>query len=84
MGSRARQVWSEAGPSWDHGDDPRAEAGLPQAIGDLIGRGAVRVRAVDSPGRWFGLTHAGDRPKVVAALRELDERGEYPSPLWNS
>ena len=66
------------------GDDPRAEAGLPQAIGDLIARGAIRVRAVDSPGPWFGLTHAADRPQVVAALREFHERGEYPTPLWVS
>jgi hypothetical protein len=64
------------------GDDPRAEAGLPQAIGDLIARRAIRVRAVDSPGPWFGLTHAADRPRVAAALREFHERGDYPSPLW--
>ena len=65
-----------------HGGDPGAEARLPEAIGDLIGRGAVRVRVVDSPGPWFGLTHAADRPKVVGALREFHERGEYPTPLW--
>jgi hypothetical protein len=65
-----------------YGNDPQAEARLPEAIGDLIARGAIRVRAVDSPGPWLGLTHAGDRPKVVAALREFHERGEYPTPLW--
>jgi hypothetical protein len=66
-----------------HGDDPRAEARLPQAIGELLAAGEVRVRAVDSPSGWFGLTHAADRPNVVATLRDLHERGEYPTPLWN-
>jgi hypothetical protein len=65
-----------------HGDDPRAEAGLPQAIGSLVATNALRVRAVDNPGPWFGLTHPADRPKVVAALKELHERGEYPTPLF--
>jgi hypothetical protein len=66
-----------------HADDPHAEARLPQAIGDLIVSREIRVRAVDGPGPWFGLTHAADRPKVVAALRELHESGEYPTPLWS-
>ena len=66
----------------DHGTDPSAEWRLPEAIGDLIRRGAVRARGVEVPGRWFGLTHPEDRENVVAALRELHERGLYPTPLW--
>ena len=66
----------------DRGADPTAEWRLPDAIGDLIRRGVVRVRGVEAPGPWFGLTHPGDREKVVAALRELHDRGEYPTPLW--
>lgn len=65
-----------------HGTDPAAESRLPEAISDLIQRGAARVRAIETPGPWFGLTHADDRPRVVSALRELHERGEYPTPLW--
>lgn len=66
----------------DHGTDSSAEWRLPDAIGDLLRRGVARVRAIEAPGPWFGLTHSEDRDRVVSALAELQKRGEYPSPLW--
>jgi hypothetical protein len=66
------------------GRDPSAELPLPEAVGELIQGRAVRVRAIEAPGPWFGLTHMDDRPRVMAGLRELHERGEYPDPLWRS
>ena len=66
------------------GRDPAAELPLPEAVGELIQGRAVRVRAIEAPGPWFGLTHMDDRPRVMAGLRELHERGEYPDPLWRS
>jgi hypothetical protein len=59
-----------------------AELPLPDAVGQLIRRGAIRVRAREAPGPWFGLTHQRDRPKASEGLRALVELGEYPSPLW--
>jgi NDP-sugar pyrophosphorylase family protein len=67
----------------DHVEDADAEFRLPEAIGELARRGEVELRAVHAPGPWFGLTHAGDRPAVVEALRRLSEDGIYPVPLWN-
>jgi choline kinase len=64
------------------GSDPSAELPLPEAAHELIQTGAIRVRAIEAPGPWFGLTHVDDRPKVVAGLRALHERGVYPDPLW--
>lgn len=64
------------------GDDLSAELPLPEAANELIQAGVIRVRAIEAPGPWFGLTHVDDRPKVMAGLRELHERGEYPDPLW--
>ncbi len=64
------------------GGDASAELPLPEAIGELIQAGSIRVRAIEAPGPWFGLTHAGDRPHAIAGLRDLHARGEYPDPLW--
>jgi hypothetical protein len=64
------------------GGDPSAELPLPEAANELIQAGAIRVRAIEAPGPWFGLTHVDDRPRVMAGLRELHQRGEYPDPLW--
>jgi len=63
-------------------DDESAELPLPEAIGELIQAGSIRVRAIEAPGPWFGLTHAADRPHAIAGLRDLHARGEYPDPLW--
>jgi hypothetical protein len=65
------------------GTDPSAELPLPDAVNGLVGRGA-RVRVVEAPGPWFGLTHRQDRPAVSAGLRALTDAGEYPNPLWGS
>ena len=64
------------------GGDASAELPLPEAVGELIQAGTIRVRAIEAPGPWFGLTHADDRPLAMAGLRELHARGEYPDPLW--
>ncbi len=65
------------------GSDPAAELPLPDAVNGLVGRGA-RVRVVEAPGPWFGLTHRQDRPAVSADLRALSGGGEYPNPLWGA
>jgi hypothetical protein len=64
------------------GTDPAAELPLPEAINDLLQAHTARVRVVEAPGPWFGLTHTQDRPRVAAGLRELRDRAEYPDPLW--
>jgi hypothetical protein len=63
------------------GSDPVVELPLPDAVNVLVRRGS-RVRVVEAPGPWFGLTHRQDRPAVSAGLRELSDAGDYPTPLW--
>jgi NDP-sugar pyrophosphorylase family protein len=55
---------------------------LPVTIDALVAAGRARVRVLETPGPWFGLTHASDLPVVREALREAVNRGEYPTPLW--
>jgi NDP-sugar pyrophosphorylase family protein len=66
-----------------HGNHPSAELPLPDAINALVRRGA-RVRVVETPGPWFGLTHRQDRPAVSAGLRVLADAGQYPNALWGT
>ena len=60
-----------------------AEYYLPRAVQELVDERRVRVRVLGGGGRWAGLTHPGDRPRLVATLLELTERGEYPRDLWS-
>ncbi|HEU4698984.1 MAG TPA: NTP transferase domain-containing protein [Gemmatimonadales bacterium] len=62
--------------------DPAAEYLLPTVVERLIAERRARVRVLPATGPWAGLTHPEDRPRVVAFLRDLVERGVYPSPVW--
>jgi len=64
------------------GDLVKREFLIPTIIQGAIDRNAVRVRVLDPGSRWFGITYPADRAQVVAALRELVGRGEYPERLW--
>jgi NDP-sugar pyrophosphorylase family protein len=55
-------------------DDPKAEFYLPAAIAALIERGSVRVRALRSPERWYGITYREDLSDVRAGIQAEAER----------
>jgi hypothetical protein len=55
---------------------------LPAAVSTMIARGEATVRVLPTTGEWFGVTHRADRPRVVAALAALVQRGEYPAKLF--
>jgi hypothetical protein len=59
-----------------------AEYYLPGAVQELMAEGRARVRVLGGGGAWAGLTHAGDRPRLVERLRALTADGEYPEDLW--
>lgn len=60
----------------------KAEFYLPGAINRLIAERRARVRVLRTPASWFGVTYREDRPVVVASIRALIRRGDYPERLW--
>ena len=50
----------------------------------MVDIGKISLKVLSSPDTWFGVTYAADKPKVVAALRELTESGKYPDGLWDN
>jgi hypothetical protein len=60
----------------------KAEYFLLTAVQSLVDAGGARVRVLGGGGPWGGLTHPGDRPRLVALLASLTARGEYPRDLW--
>jgi hypothetical protein len=60
----------------------KAEYFLLSAVQSLVERGTARVRVLGGGGPWGGLTYPGDRPRLVALVESLTERGEYPRELW--
>jgi hypothetical protein len=64
-------------------DNPKAEFFIPLVVNNLVTTAKVRVKVLDTPSKWFGVTYAEDRPAVVAKIRELIDKGEYPEKLFN-
>ncbi len=63
------------------GSDTAAEFFLSTAVNTQIELGATRVRVLQAPGTWFGVTHASDRARSEAILRERVASGVYPNRL---
>ena len=59
----------------------KSEFFIPLMVNKLIQDGVARVKVLDTPSKWFGVTYAQDRPEVVAKLLALAENGTYPTPL---
>jgi NDP-sugar pyrophosphorylase family protein len=65
------------------GRDDSAEFYIPTAVSELISSGLERVKVLRTPDAWFGITYREDRDRVVASIRRLIERGDYPVKLWS-
>jgi len=64
------------------GAGEKSEFYIPTAVNTLVGLGAARVKVLQTPDSWHGVTFKEDRPRVTAGIRSLIERGEYPESLW--
>ena len=60
----------------------KAEFLLPRTVDVAIKNGSGTVTVLESPDKWYGVTYAADKPKVVAALRQMGDEGKYPYSLW--
>ena len=60
----------------------KAEFLLPRSVDALLKSGKATVKVLHSADKWYGVTYAEDKPKVVAALAALTEAGKYPNGLW--
>ena len=63
-------------------DNPKAEMYIPWAIDCLIEKAQIKVKVLDTPSKWFGVTYAEDRASVVDKIKQLIAKGEYPEKLF--
>lgn len=61
----------------------KAEFYLPGSVSDLIARKEAAVSVLPTTSSWFGVTYREDKPRVVAALTDLVQTGQYPQKLWS-
>lgn len=63
--------------------NPKAEFFIPLLVNELVTKGKVTVKVLDTTSKWFGVTYAADRPAVVEKFAELHANGEYPENMFN-
>lgn len=63
-------------------DELKGEYLLPVHLSELIGRGEIKMKVLDTSAQWFGVTYKEDAPIVRDKLKELVLKGEYPEKLW--
>ena len=62
--------------------DPRkAEYYLPFSVKEIMDEQACSVKVYASDGEWFGVTYHDDKEKVMAGIKALIDKGEYPAVL---
>ncbi|MFZ4456289.1 MAG: nucleotidyltransferase [Bacteroidales bacterium] len=60
----------------------KAEFYIPFVVNSLIESNEIKLKVLDTPSMWFGVTYAEDRQSVVDKLQALADAGEYPAKLW--
>jgi NDP-sugar pyrophosphorylase family protein len=62
--------------------NPKAEFYIPLAINELLNEGEARVKVLNTPDPWFGVTYKEDKESSVRKLNALIAEGVYPKKLW--
>ena len=52
-------------------------------IGELLRKGQISVRVLETPDQWLGVTYQEDKPAVAAAFERLTQAGVYRTPLYD-
>lgn len=60
----------------------KAEFYLPTVVSELLQEKKARVKVLQSPDKWYGVTYQADKPVVQAAMAKKHTEGQYPEPLW--
>jgi len=64
-------------------NDPlKCEYFLPTVVGELIKENKASIQVLTSLDKWYGVTYKEDKEVVVNAMRQLRDKGVYPSQLW--
>lgn len=66
----------------EHLNTPKSEYFIPTVVNNLINSGTAKMKVLDTPEKWFGVTYREDKEIAVEKLKALVEEGVYPKDLW--
>jgi len=63
-------------------DNPKAEFYIPFVVNELINKGEIKLKVLESQDMWFGVTYKEDKDSAVESIKSLIENKVYPEKLW--
>jgi UTP-glucose-1-phosphate uridylyltransferase len=57
---------------------------FPLVVQDMMEEKKIQIKIFYTSAKWFGITYANDKIKVIRKLKEMSINGLYPSPLWKA
>ncbi len=64
------------------GQELKSEFFIPLVASTLIAEKKARFHVLPTQSTWFGITYREDKPVVMASIRALIAKGDYPAQLW--
>ena len=55
---------------------------MPDVVFNNIKKDNVKVKVLDTDGKWYGVTYKEDKDSVCQKIKELVDTGVYPEKLW--
>ncbi|NNF23008.1 MAG: NTP transferase domain-containing protein, partial [Saprospiraceae bacterium] len=65
------------------GMELKSEFFIPFVLDEMINQKEIKVKVLESPAKWFGVTYKEDKPIVQAKIQDLINKGVYPQKLWD-
>lgn len=66
----------------ENANNPKGEFYIPFVINDLIEKGDINLKVLQSQDKWFGVTYKEDKDLAVQNINQLIEKEVYPEKLW--
>lgn len=60
----------------------KSEFYIPLAANQLINEGNAKIKVLNTPDQWFGVTYKEDKESTVTRFKELTDKGVYPHNIW--
>ncbi|MEE8577774.1 MAG: sugar phosphate nucleotidyltransferase [candidate division Zixibacteria bacterium] len=64
-------------------DNLKSEFYIPTVVSKLIDSNHAKVKVLDCPESWFGVTYREDRDHAVNSIQRRIQGGAYPDNLWS-
>ena len=61
----------------------KSEFLIPIYVGELLSKGEISIKVLQTEDKWFGVTYKEDKPAVVKAFENLIKKGEYNKDLFS-